>query len=72
VYRLAGGPHVIGTRADALIAYNLSMGFTLPVIPPDSYEPNDLVSQASSSSHRSFYTRVAHWWEESWSSRRRA
>jgi len=46
VYRLAGGPHVIETRANALVSYNLSMAFTLPAIAPDSYEPNDLVSQA--------------------------
>jgi len=46
VYRLAGGPHVIETRANALIAYNLSMTFTPAAVPQDAYEPNDQVAQA--------------------------
>ena len=46
VYRLAGGPHVLELRGNAILAYNLGINFALPAIAADGFEPNDLVSQA--------------------------
>ncbi len=40
-YRLPGGPHLITTKADTVLAYNMGITFAVAAIAPDGYEVND-------------------------------
>jgi len=48
LYRLAGGPHVLETRANSIIGYDLGITFTPAAIDADSFENNDVEAKAKS------------------------